>query len=95
MGWDTWWLWVAGGIGLAILELFAPGYIFLGFAVGAVVVGLLLAVGGPVAVALTGSLSVKLLVLALASLAAWLVMRRIAGERKGQKKVWDTDINED
>ena len=95
MGWDVWWVWVAGGIGLAILELFAPGYIFLGFAVGAVVVGLMLAVGGAISPLLVGSLSAKLLVFALASLVAWLVMRRMAGERKGQKKVFDTDINED
>ena len=95
MDWNTWWLWVAGGIGLGILELFAPGFIFLGFAVGAVVVGLLLLIGGQVTAVLGGSLSVKLLVFAVASLAAWLVMRRLEGERKGQKKLWDRDINED
>jgi len=95
MNWDVWWVWVAAGIALAILELFAPGYIFLGFAVGAVVVGIMLAIGGQISAVLVGSLSAKLLVLALASLVAWLVMRRVAGERKGQKKVWDTDINED
>lgn len=95
MGWDVWWVWAAGGIALAILELFAPGYIFLGFAVGAVVVGLMLLIGGPVTAMLAGSLSAKLMVFALASLVAWVVMRRMAGERKGQKKIWDTDINED
>lgn len=95
MGWDTWWAWVAGGIGLGILEMIAPGFIFLGFAVGAVVVGVLLAIGGQVAAILSGSLSVKLLVFAVASLVAWLVLRRVEGERKGQKKVWETDINED
>ena len=92
---DTWWVWVAGGIALAILEMFAPGFIFLGFAVGAVVVGVLLLIGPPVATALAGSMSVKLLVFALASLVAWLVLRRIEGERKGQKKLIDRDINED
>ena len=92
---DTWWVWVAGGIALAILEMFAPGFIFLGFAVGAVVVGVLLLVGPPVETALAGSMSVKLLVFALASLVAWLVLRRIEGERKGQKKLIDRDINED
>ena len=73
---DTWWVWVAGGLVLAILELFAPGFIFVGFAVGAAVVGLLLALGGQqIAALLTGSLSMKLLVFALASLVAWLVLR--------------------
>jgi membrane protein implicated in regulation of membrane protease activity len=92
---NTWWVWVAAGIVLGILELFAPGFIFVGFAVGAVAVGLLLVVGGQVSAILAGSISVKLLVFALASLVAWLVLRRIEGERKGQKKLWDTDINED
>ncbi len=95
MSWDIWWVWVAAGIVLGILEVFAPGFIFLGFAVGAVVVGLLMALSGPVALALTGSLALTLLVFALASLVAWLVLRRMEGVRKGQKKLWDTDINED
>ena len=95
MSWDIWWVWVAAGIVLGILEVFAPGFIFLGFAVGAVVVGLLMALSGPVALALTGSLALTLLVFALASLGAWLVLRQLEGVRKGQKKLWDTDINED
>ena len=94
MGWDVWWVWVAGGIVLAILEVFAPGFILLGFAIGAVVVGILLAVGGSVAAWLTGSLPMMLLVFAVVSLVAWLVLRRLEGVRKGQKKLWDTDINE-
>ena len=94
MGWDVWWVWVVGGIVLAILEVFAPGFIFLGFAVGAVVVGFLLALGGSLAAWLSSSVSMMLLVFALCSLVAWLVLRRMEGVRKGQKKLWDTDINE-
>jgi membrane protein implicated in regulation of membrane protease activity len=94
MGWDVWWVWVAGGIALAILEVFAPGFIFLGFAVGAVVVGILLGLGGSVAAWLTSSISMTLLIFAICSLVAWLVLRRMEGVRKGQKKLWDTDINE-
>ena len=45
MIWEIWWAWVAAGLVLAILELFAPGFIFVGFAVGAVAVGLLVAFG--------------------------------------------------
>ena len=94
MGWDVWWVWVAGGIALAILEVFAPGFIFLGFAVGAVVVGILLALGGSIAAMLAGSVPTMVLVFAISSLVAWLVLRRLEGVRKGQKKLWDTDINE-
>ncbi len=95
MTWDVWWVWVAGGIVLGILEVFAPSFIFLGFAVGAVVVGVLLALGGSVAATLTTSVSMTLLIFAVASLIAWLVLRRMEGVRKGQKKLWDKDINEE
>lgn len=87
--WQLWWVWAAGGLSLAILEVFAPGYFFLGFAAGAVIVGLGLATG-----LLGGSLPAMALVFALVSLVAWLVVRRLAGVRKGQVKVWDRDINE-
>ena len=94
MSWDVWWVWVAGGIVLGILEVFAPGFIFLGFAVGAVVVGLLMLLAGSI-VSLSSSLPLTLLIFAICSLVAWLVLRRMEGVRKGQKKLWDTDINEE
>ncbi|AUC53358.1 MAG: NfeD family protein [Sagittula sp.] len=88
MSWDTWWLWIAGGIVLLIVEVLAPGFIALGLAVGAFIVGFLLLVTG------LGSLPLTLLIWAVASLVAWLVIRKLAGERKGQVKIWTTDINE-
>lgn len=88
--WEQWWLWVGAGIALVIIEIFAPGFVFLGFGAGALVVGALLAFGG----GLISSLPVAVLVFAVASLVSWLVIRKLAGERKGQIKVWDTDIND-
>ncbi|MCT4558837.1 MAG: hypothetical protein N4A61_12370 [Pelagimonas sp.] len=85
-----WWVWIALGLALMIFEVVAPGFIFLGFAVGAVVVGLIVAMSG----GLVGTLPVTLLIFAVLSLVAWLVIRKLAGERKGQVKVWDSDINE-
>ncbi|KPP83444.1 MAG: Membrane protein implicated in regulation of membrane protease activity [Rhodobacteraceae bacterium HLUCCO07] len=95
MGWDVWWVWMAGAIVLAILEVLAPGYVFLGFAVGAAVIGVLLLWGGGVAAWLGGSLSMMVLMFAIFSLLAWLVMRKVVGVRKGQTRIWDRDINED
>ena len=66
----------------------------LGFAVGAVVVGLLMLLAGS-SVSLSSSLPLTLLIFAICSLVAWLVLRRMEGVRKGQKKLWDTDINEE
>ena len=35
MIWATWWIWMIAGLSLAFLEVLVPGYIFLGFALGA------------------------------------------------------------
>ena len=86
--WDVWWVWVAGALVLAILEIFAPGFIFLGFAIGAAAIGALIALG------LGLALAWLLVVFAIVSLIAWIVMRQAFGIRKGQVKTWDTDINE-
>ena len=89
MIWSLWWVWVAGGFALGILEVLMPGYIFLGFAIGAALTGVLVWLG------LMGSnLPALLVVFALASLAAWAVLRRAFGLRRGQVKIWDRDIND-
>ena len=45
MWWQEWWVWVVGGIILAVLELLAPAYILLGFAIGAIATGALTTFG--------------------------------------------------
>jgi membrane protein implicated in regulation of membrane protease activity len=52
-----WWVWVSGGVLLGIIEVFAPGFFFLGFSVGAVITGLVLLAGGPFASWLAGSVA--------------------------------------
>ncbi|WP_095587499.1 NfeD family protein [Actibacterium ureilyticum] len=89
MMWSLWWVWLAAGVALGILEILAPGYVFLGFAIGAGVVGGLLAAG------FSFSLSVLLVIFAILSLVSWLALRKIFGIRQGQVKVWDRDINDD
>jgi inner membrane protein len=85
----TWWAWVVLGFALGVLEILAPGYIFLGFAIGAVLTGVLVGTGlAPV------GLPALLLIFALASLVAWLGLRRTMGIRQGQVKVWDRDVND-
>ena len=95
MIWATWWVWMVAALALGILEVLAPGYIFLGFAIGAGLTGVMLGVGGPGAAAMAGSLPLTLVVFAVLSVVAWLVLRRVLGVRKGQVKIWDRDINED
>ncbi|MBN2905293.1 MAG: hypothetical protein JXJ18_01135 [Rhodobacteraceae bacterium] len=85
---EIWWVWLAGAAVLAILEILAPAFVFLGFAIGAAVVGaalwLGLSVGWPWLV----------MGFAVVSLIAWLGLRAALGVRKGQVKIWDRDINE-
>lgn len=95
MIWSIWWVWLVLALALATLEIFIPGYIFLGFAVGAAASGILMAVGGPLADLMAQSLPLTVLIFAVGSLVGWLVLRRVVGVRDGQVKVWDRDINED
>lgn len=86
---DIWWVWVAGGLALAVVELIAPGFFFVGFAIGAVVTGILVLLG-----LLDGGNTVSLLAFSVISVIAWVALRKLVGVRKGQKKIWDRDINE-
>jgi inner membrane protein len=89
MFWQEWWVWVVVGIVLGVLELLAPAFVLLGFAIGTVITGGLLAFG-----VLGSSLPVLLLVAAVISLLAWLGLRKIFGLRRGQVKVYHHDIND-
>ena len=66
---NTWWAWAALALVLAILEVLAPGFVLLGFAIGAALVSVLvwLNVGQ--------SLIWLSLLFAVASLVAWLVLQ--------------------
>lgn len=89
MMWNVWWVWIVAGFGLGVLEILAPGYIFLGFAGGALLTGVLLGLG-----VLGGSLPLLLLVFAALSLVTWLVLRRVVGVTDSQAKIWHKDIND-
>ncbi len=89
MLWQEWWVWVVGGIALGVLEVIAPAFVLLGFSIGALAIGVLIALG-----VLGSSLQVMILVFALVSLLAWLALRKIFGLRKGQVKIWKKDIND-
>ena len=89
--WSSWVFWMIAAVVLAILEVFAPSFIFLGFAIGAALVGLILLLGGS---AIGLSLPMTLLVFAVVSLISWIALRRVLGVQRGQVKVFDNDIND-
>jgi inner membrane protein len=84
----TWWAWVILGFALGVLEVLVPGFIFLGFAIGAVVTGILVGFGVP------AGLPALILIFAVVSVIAWFGLRRTMGIREGQVKIWDRDIND-
>ena len=86
--WSLWWIWGALALVLGIAEILLPGFIFLGFAIGAVCVAVLLLMS------LSVSLPLLLLIFAALSLVAWLMLRRLFALPKGQVKTFDTDIND-
>ena len=90
--WTVWWIWIVAALILAIIEVFVPAFVFLGLAVGALVVGVSLGFGllGVVGI----SVPMLLLLFAVASVVAALGLRAVLGVRRGQVKRWDTDINE-
>ncbi|MCE8513747.1 hypothetical protein KBY24_00500 [Ruegeria pomeroyi] len=84
--WSVWWLWLAAALVLGVVEMLLPGFIFLGFAIGAAVTGLLLLI-------VTPSLPLLLLIFAALSLAAWLLLRHRFSLPSGQVKTFKDDIN--
>ena len=87
--WTEWWVWMSGALVLATLEVLIPGYIFLGFAIGAAVMGVLILLG----ISASG-FALTLVIFAALSLAAYIGMRKVFGLQSGQVKIWDTDIND-
>jgi membrane protein implicated in regulation of membrane protease activity len=87
--WTIWWVWVVAGVVLAVLEIVIPGFIFLGFALGAGLTGLLVLIG-----VAPGNVALLALLFAVLSLAAWVGLRRLVGVTRTQVKVWKDDIND-
>lgn len=86
---SIWWIWLAAALGLAILEILAPGFIFLGFAAGAAVMALIVAF-----TLIPMSWPVMLVLWAALSLISWLVMRRVFALPQSNVKRFNHDIND-
>ena len=86
--WSLWWVWLAAALLLAIIEVVLPGFLFLGFAIGAAIMGIVL-VAAPLAL----SLPLLLVIFAMLSLIAWVVLRRIFRLPEGQVRRVRGDVN--
>ena len=87
--WTLWWVWLVLAALLGVAEMLLPGFILLGFAIGALVMALLAATG------LTGSsFALSVLIYAVASVIAWWWLNRMFPRDRGNVRVWDRDIND-
>jgi membrane protein implicated in regulation of membrane protease activity len=75
---------------LGILEMLLPAFIFLGFALGALAMAILLTLG-----LFSISWGWTLVLFASFSLLAYILLRLLVGLQSGQVKVWTKDINDD
>lgn len=86
---SIWWVWLAAALGLAVLEVLVPGFIFLGFAIGAVIMTVIVALFptamiAPLAIAVFTGLS----------LASWVALRVIFRKQSSGARRVTHDIND-
>ncbi|MEN9314620.1 MAG: hypothetical protein RIS35_1013 [Pseudomonadota bacterium] len=86
MSFPSWQLLVAAALGLLILEALIPGFVFAGFAVGAV------AVAGVHLVTDASPIALDLIVFSLASAAGFFALRRVFRNRDDARP-GDGDVN--
>jgi membrane protein implicated in regulation of membrane protease activity len=86
---SEWWFWISAAAVLGIVEVLVPTFVFLGFSIGAVAVGLLLVTG-----LVTLSSAANIALFALLSLAGYLLLRAFLGRSRGDVRMIDKDINE-
>jgi membrane protein implicated in regulation of membrane protease activity len=85
---SIWWLWIAIALIFALIELVAPSFIFLGFALGALATSVLVGLGYvPSAPALFACFAVV-------SLAAWIGLRLAFRRQSSDAKIITKDIND-
>ena len=88
----TWWAWAILAMILAVFEIILPAFVFLGMTIGAACVSLFMLLGG--ARIMEGSVAATLVIFAVASLIATLILRWMFELPKGQVKTFDRDIND-
>lgn len=83
-----WWVWLSAALLLALVELVVPASVFLGFALGA------LAMTGVVALGLLSNTSALLALFAGLSLIAWIALKLLFKHQSSGVRVITRDINE-
>ncbi len=85
---QIWWVWLCAALVLALVELMVPASVFLGFALGALVMAGVVGFG-----AITNT-SALLALFAALSLVAWIVLKRAFRNQSSGARIVERDINE-
>ena len=88
------WIWLAAAAVLGIVETIVPGYVLLGFAIGAVVVGLSLFGLSEEAAALPYAPITLLAIWAALSIVAWLAVMGVFGRPARRRRAGERDLND-
>ena len=83
-----WWVWLCAALALALVELVVPSSIFLGFALGALAMTVVVGLG------LLSNTSALLALFAALSLLAWIGLKRVFKNQSSGARVVTRDINE-
>ncbi len=83
-----WWVWICIALALGVVELLAPGFIFLGFAIGAMVMAAV------VSLFAISNVPALLALFAILSLVAWVVLRAAFRRQSSGARIVTRDINE-
>ncbi|MBB3995563.1 membrane protein implicated in regulation of membrane protease activity [Sulfitobacter undariae] len=83
-----WWVWLCAALVLALVELMVPASVFLGFALGAAVMAVLVALG------IISNTSVLLALFAGLSLIAWIGLKLLFKSQSSGARIVTRDINE-
>ena len=83
-----WWVWVSIALALGVVELLAPGFIFLGFAVGGLIMAAI------VAFFTLSNVPALLALFAILSLIAWIVLKAAFRKQSSGARIVRRDINE-
>ena len=85
---SIWWVWICAALALGVVELLAPGYIFLGFALGA------LAMAVVVFVMPATNVPALLAMFTILSLIGWIILRILFRRQSSGARIVTRDINE-
>lgn len=84
----VWWVWMALALVLALAEVLLPGFIFLGFAVGALIMT------GVVVVFSDLTPPALLAIFALLSLLSWIGLRQVFKKQSSGARIVTDDVND-